>query len=1012
MQTLFGSLPAMAIENLPPLQTTMTMTSPDSATITQQATTADSVIIYVNATNGTGGDGENWGEAYNDLQLALDKASDKLNAGAIAVQIWLAQGTYTPTKEMGMPGEPRTVSFQLRNNVAIYGGFNGTETDVTARDWRKNPTILSGDIGTQGDNTDNAYHVFYHAGLNLNDKAILDGVTIKDGNANDSARPHNVGGGMYNLSSSPTLKNIIFENNEATLGGGMYNGPGSKVTLTNATFHNNRATGEGGAIYNEGDGTSVALINSLVYANEASSGSAVYNQKGFIFPSVLGLINVTMNGNNTTGTEKATIYGGVATIQNSIIVGNTNEPPFLKTTPIINNSLLDVNESTSMVAKLHKTNTDIGTEMYTLEQIFIDSTQQDYRLRAKSPAIDTGNIDDYLIFTNSTEDLAGNHRQVGAIDLGAYEAFPYDVTYEKNGATAGDVPFDKMTYNQGQLVTIQNKSTLERTGHTFAGWNIRADGQGQDYVENTSFTMGTEKLKLYAKWIPNSYNVTFDSNGGSAVTTQQVTYNTQASEPTTPSKQGHTFGGWYKDATFTEPWHFATDAVTEAITLNAKWTTNNYNVTFDSNGGSAITMQQVMYNTQASTPTTPSKQGHTFVGWYKDTAFTAPWNFATDVVTEAITLYAKWTTNPTYTVTYDKNGATGGTVPQNNKTYEEKDNVTVQGNSGQLVRTNYMFKGWNTSADGKGASYTANATFGMGQANVTLYAEWTAKPPTTDGGGNPITPPTSNDNDYSPPSTVKITLHTNGGTVLAPMEWTYNTKLKNLSVPTREGYRFDGWYRDEAFTKPWTEDTVVRENISLYAKWMALPVVKPTPSKEPQPTKPSVTFSDINKNHWAKDMIEELATRGIIKGYADGSFRPNEFISRMHVAVLLTRAFPFDRVREATDFTDVPSTLPYYEAITILQQAGIVDGSNGNFRPNENMTRAQLAKILVGVLGLTSKGTSSFADVDSTHWSTGYIAVLEREGIALGDNGNFRPNEPVTRAQFVAFLYRIMQKER
>lgn len=942
MQTLFGSLPAMAIENLPPLQTTtMTMTSPDSATITQQATTADSVIIYVNATNGSGGDGENWGKAYNDLQLALEKASNKLNAGATAVQIWLAQGTYTPTKEMGMPGEPRTVSFQLRNNVAIYGGFNGTETDVTARDWRKNPTILSGDIGTQGDNTDNAYHVFYHAGLNLNDKAILDGVTIKDGNANDSARPHNVGGGMYNLSSSPTLKNIVFENNQATLGGGMYNGPGSKVILTNATFRNNRATVEGGAIYNEGDGTSVALINSLVYANEASSGSAVYNQKGFMFPSVLGLINVTMNGNNTTGTEKATIYGGVATIQNSIIVGNTNEPPFFKTTPIINNSLLDVNESTSMVAKLHKTKTDIGTEMYTLEQIFIDSTQQDYRLRAKSPAIDTGNKDDYLIFTNATEDLAGNHRQVGAIDLGAYEAFPYDVTYEENGATAGDVPFDKMTYNQGQPVTIQNKGTLERAGHTFAGWNTRADGQGQDYVENTSFTIGTEKLKLYAKWTPNSYNVTFDSNDGSA-----------------------------------------------------------------------ITMQQVMYNTQASTPTAPSKQGHTFVGWYKDMAFTAPWNFATDVVTEAITLYAKWTMNPTYTVTYDKNGATGGTVPQDNKTYEEKDNVTVQGNSGQLVRTNYMFKGWNTSADGKGAFYTANTTFGMGQTNVTLYAEWTAKPPTTGGDGNPITPPTSNDNDYSPPSTVKITLHTNGGTVLAPMEWTYNTKIKNLPVPTKEGYRFNGWYRDEAFTKPWTEDTVIRENISLYAKWTALPVEKQTPSKEPQPTKPSVTFSDINKNHWAKDMIEELATRGIIKGYADGSFHPNEFISRMHVAVLLTRAFPFDQVREATDFSDVPSTLPYYEAITILQQAGIVDGSNGNFRPNENMTRAQLAKILVGVLGLKPKGTSSFADVDSTHWSTGYIAVLEREGIALGDNGNFRPNEPVTRAQFVAFLYRIIQIER
>lgn len=66
--------------------------------------------------------------------------------------------------------------------------------------------------------------------------------------------------------------------------------------------------------------------------------------------------------------------------------------------------------------------------------------------------------------------------------------------------------------------------------------------------------------------------------------------------------------------------------------------------------------------------------------------------------------------------------------------------------------------------------------------------------------------------------------------------------------------------------------------------------------------------------------------------------------------------------------------------------------------------------MLVGVLGLTSEETSPFADVDRHHWGAGYIAVLEREGIALGDNGHFRPNEPVTRAQFVAFLYRIMQQ--
>ncbi|KYG92415.1 S-layer protein [[Bacillus] sp. KCTC 13219] len=157
-------------------------------------------------------------------------------------------------------------------------------------------------------------------------------------------------------------------------------------------------------------------------------------------------------------------------------------------------------------------------------------------------------------------------------------------------------------------------------------------------------------------------------------------------------------------------------------------------------------------------------------------------------------------------------------------------------------------------------------------------------------------------------------------------------------------------------------------------------------------------------------MIEELTAIGIIQGFEDGTFRPNAPISRMHVAVLLTRVFSLDAVREADGFSDVPSTHPYYEAIQTLQQAGIIDGANGAFLPAENMTRAQLAKVLVGVLELTPEGTSSFADVASSHWSAGYIATLEREGITLGDNGQFRPNEPVTRAQFVAFLYRIMQK--
>ncbi|WP_337983497.1 cadherin-like beta sandwich domain-containing protein [Lysinibacillus sp. C5.1] len=272
-----------------------------------------------------------------------------------------------------------------------------------------------------------------------------------------------------------------------------------------------------------------------------------------------------------------------------------------------------------------------------------------------------------------------------------------------------------------------------------------------------------------------------------------------------------------------------------------------------------------------------------------------------------------------------------------------------------------------------------------------------------------------NDNDYSPSTPVTIIFHTNGGTVIEPMEVIYNTKLSNLPIPTREGFRFAGWYQDKELTKPWDKGTLVKESLTLYAKWTALPEEEAESSKDsqppktPQPLLPIVTFQDI-ENHWAQEIIEALATRGIITGYKDGTFRPNETISRQHVAVLLTRAFTFEASRPSIAFSDVAPHHPYYHEITILQQAGIIDGIDGAFHPADHLTRAQLAKILANTLQLQPQTTSSFTDVDSSHWSAGYIGALERAGIALGDNGKFRPEAFVTRAQLAAFLYRAMQQ--
>jgi uncharacterized repeat protein (TIGR02543 family) len=90
-----------------------------------------------------------------------------------------------------------------------------------------------------------------------------------------------------------------------------------------------------------------------------------------------------------------------------------------------------------------------------------------------------------------------------------------------------------------------------------------------------------------------------------------------------------------------------------------------------------------------------------------------------------VTLYAKWTSNPTYTVTYDGNGNTSGSVPTDSTHYEEGATVTVLGNTGDLARDGYTFAGWCVNSDGTGDSYTQGQTFTMGSANVTLYAKWT-----------------------------------------------------------------------------------------------------------------------------------------------------------------------------------------------------------------------------------------------------------------------------------------------
>jgi uncharacterized repeat protein (TIGR02543 family) len=271
------------------------------------------------------------------------------------------------------------------------------------------------------------------------------------------------------------------------------------------------------------------------------------------------------------------------------------------------------------------------------------------------------------------------------------------------------------------------------------------------------------------------------------------------------AKINYTFGGWYKEAAHTNQWNFANDTVTSDITIYAKWTLNQYTVTFNVNGatgGTAPAAQSADYNTNITLPSGSglTRIGYIFGGWNTDTAGTGT-NYNADssyTVTGNITLYAKWTLNQ-YTVTFNANGATGGTTPAA-LTADHNTSITLP--SGDVMaRTGYTFGGWNTNTAGTGTNYNANSSYTV-TGSITLYAKWTL-------------------NQYT------VTFNANGATGgTAPAEQTadYNTSitLPSGSGLTRTGYTFGGWNISTAGTGTnYNEESsyTVTGNITLYAKW-------------------------------------------------------------------------------------------------------------------------------------------------------------------------------------------------
>jgi uncharacterized repeat protein (TIGR02543 family) len=281
----------------------------------------------------------------------------------------------------------------------------------------------------------------------------------------------------------------------------------------------------------------------------------------------------------------------------------------------------------------------------------------------------------------------------------------------------------------GDTVTLPAANTMSKTGYVFAGWS---DGT-TTYAGGVTWTVpaSDNNFTLTAQWTTQTLSYSYDTNGGgTAPAGGTKTYGQSiVLEPSTGlSKTGYTFAGWNDGSTT----HLAgaTITLTASKVFVAQWSAQSYSITYEGNGstsGSVTAGSYVAGGVPYAIATNGfTKTGYTFAGW-KDAAnnsFTVGAGYSTAA---NLVLTAQWTAS-TYTVSYNGNGSTGGSVPSTG-TLTTGITFNTSTNTGTLVKTGYTFTGWNTQANGLGTDYAAGGVVTT-TANLTLFAKWTIISPT------------------------------------------------------------------------------------------------------------------------------------------------------------------------------------------------------------------------------------------------------------------------------------------
>ena len=256
--------------------------------------------IYVDADAVGNNDGTTWADAYTDLAVAID-----MNCPG-GGELWVAEGTYYPTT-----GTVRAESFDLCDNLELYGGFDGTETMRSERDFVTNITILSGDIQQNGSAYDRSYNVI--TAISAGGNAVLDGFTISDGAANGTSGVNSEGGGLHVGNFALTIGSCVFDGNIGKRGGAIYFENSVNSVIQDTEIKNGSASVRGGAIYFTSTST-VEISNSMIDGLSAGDGGGLWIENS----SDVTLTNSTISNCEATGT------GGGIYAFNSTLDINTN----------------------------------------------------------------------------------------------------------------------------------------------------------------------------------------------------------------------------------------------------------------------------------------------------------------------------------------------------------------------------------------------------------------------------------------------------------------------------------------------------------------------------------------------------------------------------------------------------------------------------------------------------------------------------------------------------------------